>query len=51
MLYCYDCGSDDINNNYKKNICNKCGSKKIFDDEEENLREKILQSALEKNNK
>ena len=46
MLYCYDCGSDDISNNYKNNICNECGSEKILDDEEENLREKILQYAL-----
>lgn len=42
MLYCYDCGSNSVSNE----ICNECGSKKVFDDEEENLREKILESIL-----
>lgn len=51
MLYCYDCGSNnikDITDGYYENnhICNKCGSRKIFDDEEEDLEEKILERLV-----
>ncbi|MBQ2408084.1 MAG: hypothetical protein IJH34_04985 [Romboutsia sp.] len=44
MLYCYDCGSSNIIDGQS---CIKCNSRKVFDDEDENLEDKILEILAE----
>ena len=43
MFYCYDCGSNNIEEFDNEVYCNDCGSAKVFDDEEENLEQRIME--------